>query len=176
MEGGVEGNYLGHAGKHFLHGADAQQVCGIVQRGEIGTELDLAQDVIVHQHGAGEEVSTLHDTVTHGLDVLQGLEHAGVFIGKGGQDELHAHLVVRDGDVGHNFVLAGGRILENAGGKADFLCDTFGDDVEDIVALHVQKLILDARAAAVDYENDHRFVFVLLIVCGYIRTKIRNYC
>ena len=167
MEGGVEGDHLRHAGKDLLHGVDAQKVGGIVQRGEVRAEVDLLENVIVHQHGAGEEVSTLHDTVAHRLNILERLEHTGFLIGQRGQDELHAHFVVRDGNVGNNLILAGGSILENTGGKADFLCDTLCDDIIHIVALHIQQLILDAGRAAVDYENDHKFMFVQLMFSLY---------
>ena len=134
---------------------DAQKVGGIVQRGEVRAEVDLLENVVVYQHGAGEEVSTLHNTVTHGLNVFQRLEDTGLRIRQGPQDELHALLVVRDGNVGNNLVLSGGSILENAGRKADFFCYTFGDYVKYVVAFHVKKLVLDGRASAVDDENDH---------------------
>ena len=88
--------------------------------------------------------------MTYGLNVLKGLQNAGFGICEGSKDKLHAHFVIRDGNVRDNFVLTGGSVLQDTGGKADFLCDTFGNDIKDVVALHVQKLILDGRAAAVD--------------------------
>ena len=155
VEGGVEGNHLGDAGKGVLHGMDTQQVGRVVQRGKICAEGNLVQHVLVHQHAAGEEVSALHDAVTHGLNVFERAQHSGLRVCKGLQDEFHTFLVIRDGDIRHNLILTCGSILENTGRKADFLCNTLGNHVKDIVAFHVQKLVLDGRASAVDYKNDH---------------------
>jgi hypothetical protein len=88
--------------------------------------------------------------------VLEGREDARLRVGQGLKDELHAHLVVGDGDVLHDFIAAGRRVLKNAGGKTDLLRDTLRDDVEDIVVFHVQKLVLDGRTSAIDDEDNHR--------------------
>ncbi len=155
VESGVEGNYLRNAGKSVLHGVDTQQVGRVVERGKICAEGNLVQHVLVHQHGAGEEVSTLHNAVTHGLNVFQRLEHTRLRVCEGLEDELHALFVIRDGNVQNYLILSSGSILENAGRKADFLCNTLCNYIKNVVAFHVQKLVLDGRASAVDYENDH---------------------
>ena len=156
VEGGVEGNHLRHGREHLLHGADAQQVGRVVQRGEVCAEGNLVNDVVVYQDRAAKKVSALHDAVPHGLNVLQGLEHARLLVRKGGEDELHAHFMVRDGNILYLFFTPGGSILKNADRKADFFADTLGDNIENVVALHVQKLVLDGRAAAVDNKNNHK--------------------
>ena len=150
VECGIEGDNLGDRGKGILHSPDTKKVGGVVERGEIRAELYLSKDVLIHEDRSGEEIAALHDAVTHGFDVFERLQDAGLGVCEGSQDKLHTHFVVRDWNVCDNFVLAGGRILEDTGGKADFLCYTLGNNVKHIVALHIKKLVLDGRTAAVD--------------------------
>lgn len=71
------------------------------------------------------------------------------------KDELHADLVVSDME----FLLHLGfscRLMGDATDrKSDLLNETLGKKVIHIVALHVQKLVLDGGAAAIDNKNDH---------------------
>ena len=159
VESGIKRNHLRNCGKGFLHSPDTKEMGRVVEGGEICTEGDLVDDGIIHQYGTGEEITTLHDAVAHSFNVFKGLENTGLGICEGGQDELHTHLVVRNGNVRHNFFFTGGSVLQDTGGKADFLCNTLCDDVKHIVALHVQKLVLYGRAAAVDNKDNHRLLW-----------------
>ena len=94
--------------------------------------------------------------MAHRLDVLEGGKDAGLGIREGFEDELHAYLVVGDGNVLHDLLAAGRGILEDARGKADLLGDALGDDVEDVVVFHVEELVLDGRTSAIDDKDDHR--------------------
>ena len=157
MEGGVEGHDLRDARENGLHGVDAQQVSRVMERGEVAAEGDLLQDVVVHEDGAGEEIAALDDTVAHSLDVLEGREDARLGIREGRQDEFHAHFVVGNRNVLHDLVTAGRGVLEDARREADLLGDTFRDDVEHIIVLHVEELVLDGRTSAIDDKDDHRY-------------------
>jgi hypothetical protein len=149
---------------------DAQKVGGIVQRGEIGTEGDLVKDVRGDDGTAGEEVSALNDAVAHCLDVLERLQDAGLLVRKGGKDKLHTYAVVRNGDIRYNFFTASRGILKHTCGKADLFCNTFGDDIEYIVALHIKQLILDGGASTIDNEDNHILKLVNIFV--YILANI----
>ena len=74
---------------------------------------------------------------------------------QGVKDELHADLVVRDVDFLVHPGLAGGLMGDISARKADLFDDALGEEVVHVVALHVQKLVLDGRASAVDNKNDH---------------------
>ena len=150
VEGRVEGDDLRDRREHGLHGTDAQQVRRIVERGEIAAEVDLLQDVVVHEDGTGEEIAALDDAVADRLDVLEGSQDARLGIRQRLQDQLHAHPVVRDGKILHDLLASGRSVLEDTGGKADLFRDTFGDDVENVVVLHIQQLVLDGRTATID--------------------------
>ena len=156
MEGRVEGHHLGDVRKDLLHRADAEQVRRIVERREIAADLDLGEDILVDDGAAREEVRSLDDAVADRLDVVEGLEHAVLRIHEGVQQELHADLVVGDGKVLLQDRLPGGLVGQDAFGEADFLDDAFGQQVIYIIALHVQQLVLDGRAAAIDYKYDHK--------------------
>ena len=106
VEGSVEGDDLRNRREDGLHGMDAQQVSRIVERSEVAAEGDLLEDVIIDKDGTGEEIAALDDAVAHRLDVLEGREDARLRVGQGLKDELHAHFVVGDGDVLHDFFMS----------------------------------------------------------------------
>ena len=143
MERGVESDNLGHVGEHMRDGMYAQKVGGVVQRGEIAADFDLAEHVVVDEGAAGEEVGALHDAVAHGLDVIKAAEHSVGGIHEKVEDEPHSDLVVRYRKfLGIGF-LAGGLMGHLSFGKTDFLDDAFCQKIVDIVAFHIKELVLD---------------------------------
>ena len=130
-----------------------------MQRGEIAADLDLGDDVLVDDGASREEICTLDDAVTHSFDVVEGGKHSVNRIHEGVKDELHSELVVGDVDFPVHPFLTGGLVCDIAAGKADLLDDTLCKKVVYVVALHVQELVLDGRASAIDYKDDHIFFF-----------------
>ena len=61
----------------------------------------------------------MQDAVSDGFYFVKALQNAGFGVCEGSQDKLHTHFVVRDWNVCDNFVLAGGRILEDTGDIGD---------------------------------------------------------
>ena len=170
VESGVEGHDLRHIRQHVRDGLDAEQVGRVVERGEVAADLDLLQHVLADEGAPGEEIRALHDAVADGLDVVEAGEHAVLGIHEGVEHELHADFVVRNG-LGHGVRLfAGGLMGKAAVGQADLLDQAFGQQIIDIVVLHVQQLVLDRRAAAIDNQNNHTESFFSL------RRKITKYC
>ena len=89
------------------------------------------------------------------FDVGEGVEDTAVLVDERVQDDLHADLVVSDRKVAHHFFLSGGFVLKLSGLETDFFDDSLRFQVEYVVALHVQKLVFDGRASAIDNKNDH---------------------
>ena len=158
----VEGYDLGYGRQHMLDCTDTEEVGGIVERSEIAADLDLGDDILIDDGAAGEEVGSLDDAMAYGLDVVEGRKHAVDRVHEGVHDKLHSDLVVRDGDFLHHPVLAGGAVGDASAGKAYLFDDTLGEEIVNVIALHVQKLVLDGRASAVNYKNDH--IYWLLII------------
>ena len=59
------------------------------------------------------------------------------------KDKLHAHLVVRNRNILYDFLLTGSGMLETSHFQADLFYDTFSQDIINLIALHIKKLILD---------------------------------
>ena len=156
MESRVEGDDLRDGRQDFLHRADTQQVGRVVQGGEVTADFDLRKHILIDEGTAGEEVRTLDDTVADGLDVIEGLQHTALRIHEGVEQELHADFVIRDGKGLHQVGFAAGLVGQDAFGKSDLFDDAFREKVIYIIALHIKKLILDGRTAAINYKYDHR--------------------
>ena len=77
-------------------GVYAEKMSRIVERREIAAYLYLLDDIIVDKSAPGKEVGTLHDTVPHGLDVVETLQHTVLRIDEGIEYELHPDLVIRN--------------------------------------------------------------------------------
>ena len=113
-----------------------------MERGEVAAELYLAQHFLIDEGALGEELPSLHYTVPYGLYVLKRLEHAVLRIGQLGKYELHPRLVVGNGQDLFNLVLAGGPVCEASFRQSDFFDYALGNDIINIIALHVKQLIL----------------------------------
>ena len=155
MERGVEDDHLRDGRQDVLHRADTEDVGRVVERREIAADLDLAHHVLIHDRTSGEEIGTLDDAVADGLDVLEGGKHARLRGDKLVQDELHTDFVVRNREFLAHVFLAGRLVGQDTHREADFLDETFREQVIHVVVLHVQQLVFDRIAAAVDYQNDH---------------------
>ena len=130
-------------------------MCRVVKRREVAAEFNLGEDILVDKGAGGEELTSLHDAVSHRVDVFERFKHSVIFVSECGENELHADLMVRNGYLLLDLVFAGGLVCQAAHGKAYLFNQAFGDDGVHIVILHVEKLVLDGRASAIDYENYH---------------------
>ena len=75
MEGCIEDTYLGQTWHQLLHGIHALQVGRIVQRSEVGTLLKGLQHLISENDRLVELLSTVHHTVTDGINLVETLNH-----------------------------------------------------------------------------------------------------
>ena len=143
MEGGVESNDLRHSWKHFLAGLNAKQVSRIMQWSEIAAIFNLLHHVVIHDGAAAEEVCPLHYPVAYGINVIKRIKDAVLFIHQRTKNYAHSFFMIRDRKILHDFVFTCRSMLDPACRKPYFLNDSLRHKAVDIVALHVQKLILD---------------------------------
>ena len=85
----------------------------------------------------------MHNSVAHSLDVVKRLQNAMLAICKCLKDKLHSNLVVRNRNILYDFLFTGSGMLETSHFQADLLYDTFSQDIINLIALHIKKLILD---------------------------------
>ena len=121
------------------------------QRREIAADFNLAEDIVIDQGAAGEEVRALDYTVAHSLYVIETAQHAVHRIHQKIHHELHPHLMVGDGPELGVWLLTGRLVGKLSFGKTDFFNHSLGKKIIDVVALHVKELVLDGRTAAIDY-------------------------
>ena len=153
VECGVKHGHLGHVGAHDGGaGLDAGDVGRVVQGGQGDALLQGGHHLVVDLHGGGEGLAAVDHPVAHRLDLLHGAHHAVGRVHQGVQHRLnglgmggHSHVLGVDG------LLAGGLV-----GKfpvdADALAQALG---QHLLAVGVQQLVLQGRAAGVDYKNFH---------------------
>ena len=151
MECSIKSHYLRHIRKYCADGMDTKQVSRIVKRSEVAAYLDLLEHVIIDQGTSAEEISTLNYTVADCFNIIERGQHAENWIHQCIHDELHANFMIGDRKIAHKTFFVCGLVCYSTFRKTDFLNETFGQDVIDIVALHIQKLVFHRRAAAIDY-------------------------
>ena len=154
VERGIEDRHLGDAREDLLHGVDALEACGVVQRGDLAQRADLLLDVVVYEAAYGEELSAVCHAVSDGLHLVERGDHAVRGVGQGVEYQADTGRVVGNGLVEFEGLLAYGFVGEDAVGQADAFNETFCEQLARGVR-HVDHLILDRRGAAVQYENNH---------------------
>ena len=138
MESGVEYHHLGSLGEHLGNRMDTKEMGRVVERCEIAADLDLLEDVVVHEAAAVEEIGTLHDAVADCIHIVERLQDSVLGIHQGIHDELHSELVVRDGKGLFEGLLALGFMGDVSFRESDFLDKTLGLDLIIGGALHVK--------------------------------------
>ncbi|CDA93373.1 putative uncharacterized protein [Bacteroides sp. CAG:709] len=143
MECRIESNNLRNRRENSLHSPDTQDMGRIMQRCEIAAYLDLLHDILIDKSAGREILTSMHNSVAHSLDVVKRLQNAMLAICKCLKDKLHSHLVVRNRNILYDFLLTGSGMLETSHFQADLFYDTFSQDIINLIALHIKKLILD---------------------------------
>ena len=143
MECRIESNNLRNRRENSLHSPDTQDMGRIMQRCEIAADLDLLHDILIDKSAGREILTSMHNSVAHSLDVVKRLQNAMLAICKCLKDKLHSHLVVRNRNILYDFLLTGSGMLETSHFQADLFYDTFSQDIINLIALHIKKLILD---------------------------------
>ena len=93
--------------------------------------------------------------MAYSLDIIERLEHTMLRIHKSIEYNLHSDFVVRNIEFLVHLVLARRLMGYASHRKSHLFNETLGQKIVYIVTLHIKKLILDGRATAIDYKNDH---------------------
>ena len=128
-------------------------LAGVVQGGEGGALLERGHDLVGYQHAARELLAAVDDAVADGVNLVHGAHDAvlgagelvddgGYGLGVAGQGDV----LVEDGLIAHK------RGVLEVTVDADALAQALG---EELLALHVDELILQRGAAGVDDQNFH---------------------
>jgi len=151
VEGGVEHYHLRNAGEYMRNCVNTKQMRGVVERCEVAADLNLLEDIFVYENAATEEVGTLHNAVANCLYIVKTLQDSVLGVDQSVHHELHSHCVVGDGECLGEGLFACGFVGDSTFGKGDFFYKALSQNVIDIIALHIKKLVLDGGAAAIDY-------------------------
>ena len=150
MESGVEHGNLGSVGHNCLASPDTHEVSRVVEGSQGDARLNGLDAGIVNDAGIGELHAAMEHPVTHGINlvhglddaflgVLENLQHSGNGLGVGGHGNVLDHLLVA--------YLVGQTAVD-----VDTLTQALG---RYIAGLRVHQLILQAGAAGVDNQNVH---------------------
>ena len=139
---------MGHVGEQLLHGVDADEAGGVVERRDLAKFLDFRDGLVVNQAALGEVFAAVSDAVTDGSNLVKGSDDAHFRVGECIQHQLDADSVVRNGGLGVVFVLADRLVGEFAHLETDALHQTFGFQLG--IVGHVNELVLEGRTSAVD--------------------------
>ena len=139
MEGGVEYGNVRNAGHELLAGADADQICRIVQRGKFIAVLDRLDRLVGDQAGSGELLAAVYDTVSNRADLRERADHALLRVGQGIDDCLQGFLVGRHRD-GALLLLPAGRLVGQRAVDADSLTEAL---CKNLLGLGIDQLVLE---------------------------------
>ena len=155
MESIVEDSYLWSGRQEVIDGTDTSQVSLVVDWCEVDKALDAFLHLRRYDAALVEEVATLHDTVTNGVNLIEALDGAYLGVSETFEDQLNAFLVC--GEVAHDFLFRAVRELhlDECVVDADALNTTL---CEDALVVHVVQLILNRTATAVKYQNLHLLI------------------
>jgi hypothetical protein len=156
MEGGVEDGDHGHAGHELLAGLDADDVGGVVQRGEGIALLDGLHDLVGDDDGLGELFAAVDHAVADRVDLLHGADDAVLLVDEGVQHGLDGLAVGGHGNGSFldGFLAGKLRLVGEAAVDADALAETLG---QQLARGGVEQLILQGGRACVDDQYVHKY-------------------
>jgi hypothetical protein len=142
VEGSIEYADLRDCRKDCRNSLDAEDVCRVVERREYRALLELRNHLVSDELAAYELLCTMHDTMSYGLDILKSIEHAIFLVKEGIHDRSDGYSMVLDRHFLNERFLSGRLMLEATCFHSDSFDKTLGDEIVDLVALHIKKLIL----------------------------------
>ena len=137
--------------KDLVGGLDAQDGGRVVQRSQRAQVVDRLDDLGGDQAALLELLAAVDHAVADGVDLGNALNDLAL---AGGHllDDLGESLGVGGEDGGRGGLVAVGLMGDHAALHADALAQTFA---QDLLALHVDQLVLQAGRTAVDNQNFH---------------------
>ena len=148
VEGVVEDDDLGfQVAEDFGAGVDALDVSRVVQRGQRGKLVDLFDDFRRDHDALVVDSAALNDPVADGSDLIEGVDDFALAFEERVLDIAERGGVVRKVRVRRIFTAVEGLAFDVAAGDADTFTEALGDD---LLVLHVDELIFEGGAPAVD--------------------------
>ena len=153
MERGIKYSYLRDILAHnVLARADTDQVCRVVQRSQRNASLDCLDNFIIDEDGISKVLAAVYDTMTNSINFGHGLDNAPLLVNQDVDDSadcigmiLHRNVCL----VLFFLVRVGvGQTTINTNSLAQALS-------QNSLVVHVEELILQGRAARIDYQNIH---------------------
>lgn len=155
MKGRVKDGDLGQIGENFDHGLDTRQVGRIMEGGQRNNLFNALHDIDVDLDRRGEPISAVNDPVPGSGEFIETPDDAMSLMEKVFKDKLDGLFVVGDRHVGDDRIHASLLMLDSGTVDADPFHQPLG---EDRFVGHVEELVLERRAAAVENENFHTCV------------------
>ena len=110
---------------------------------KVNTFLDLLYHLVSNELTAHELFSTMNNTMTYRLDILECRKDTGLLVKKGIDNCLDTDGMILDRHFLYNLFLTCCLMLEATCFHSDSLDKTFGKKVVHLVILHIKKLILE---------------------------------
>ena len=147
MECGIENAYHRSVGHKSLAGCDTLQVGGVVQRSQVDAFFQSLNDVVGDEDGARILLACVYYAVANCADLIHGLGYAVLGVGERVQHVADGVLVILHRSLQDPLVHTDLLVLDHGAFDADSLDQAFA---QEFFVLHLQDLILQGRAAAVD--------------------------
>ena len=122
-----------------------------VQRRDVAALFQVCEHLLVDEHRLGQPFAAVDDAVADGADLVHIGQAAVLLVQQAVDERLRRLRVGGHGNLGGEVGLAGG-VVRDFAVDADALTKPLGDDLPRV---HIEKLILQRRAARVDYEYIH---------------------
>ena len=152
VESGVEDDDVRLAGEDVHDGFEAHEVRGVVERSEGDDFFDSLDDFGGDEDGLRELLAAVDYAVAGRAELVEALEDAEFRIDEDVENVLDSRRVVGEGNFARHGVEAGLRVLDARAFDSDALDETLR---KDLLAFHVDELILQRRASAVENKNFH---------------------
>ena len=129
MESGIKYGYHGRAGHQLLAGCHADQVGGVVQRRQVRNIFDRLDDFVIDHDRRSEGFAAVDDAVADRADLVEGLDHAGLVIHQGVDDQADGYVMIRNSGIGRLLARAVFDIFISDGTvDADSLAEALGQE------------------------------------------------
>lgn len=151
VEGRVKHADHGFAGHCLLAGANAGDVCGVMQGREGDAVLQRFHDILIDDDRPGECFACVHHAVADGIDLIHTGNHAVMLIRQKSQHLLHCRAVIGEGHIGIINILIRGCMLDMSA-NPDSLTQTLG---KHLAGIGIHQLILQGRATCINNQYFH---------------------
>ena len=155
MESCIEYCYLRYAGHNFFASMDTDQVCGVVQRCQIAAFFDCFDNFGCNDYGVCEIFTAVYYTMANCVDFLHGFHNTVFGVCQCIQNHFNGYAVVFLIIIEDNGFFAGRLMFQSGAFDTDSFTQAF---CQYVFCFHVDQLILQGRAAAVQYKNFHFFL------------------